>query len=174
MSEKDHKKRAFLRWKVSIDHDLQSASIKRFAVYARINHAVAIYRLRWILERDRIRKKYEQKNQLKKNLQDFLDRANKIKREVYSNKNQYEYTFRKIKNQWLYDQKVKAFGKKIGEILGMKKRVKEGLDRIQKYAYLRTEFVKRLVDRSELKKRRALERLRNYNLRALLEKSRLM
>ena len=49
-----NEERAFLRWKVQADTTMQNRCIKRFAVNARINHAVAIWRLRWLVERDRL------------------------------------------------------------------------------------------------------------------------
>ena len=46
--------RAFLRWKVKVDTKLQNKCVKRFAVKARISHAVAIWRLRWLVERSKL------------------------------------------------------------------------------------------------------------------------
>ena len=79
--------RAVLRWKVVSDYGLQSASIKRFAICSRISHEVAIYRLMWMVEQER-QKKMKSLSVWKKLLTEFDGRAQKIKREIYSNRRQ--------------------------------------------------------------------------------------
>jgi len=67
--------------------------VKRFAVQARLNHAVAIYRLRWVVERDN--EKRNAKLLAWRKLLDKIDnRTGRIKREIYSNRNQLLHGFR--------------------------------------------------------------------------------
>jgi hypothetical protein len=167
-------RRAFLRWKAVIDTDLQATCVTRFAVYARINHAVAIYRFKWLLEQARMRRESERRDNMKKKMRDFMARIDKIQREIYSNKNQLEHAFRKIKNPWMYDQKVIGFGKKLQRLLDPSKDMKAALDRVKKIAFLKSSLVRKLVDKTDGKMRRGFAKLRDFNLRALLEKSRLL
>ena len=82
-----NEERAFLRWKVKSDSTLQNVSIKKFAIKARINHAVAIWRLRWLVERSKLEDQ-ERDRGYAENLEDFLKRMDRVKREIYSNRNQ--------------------------------------------------------------------------------------
>jgi len=61
--------------------------MKRFAIKARINHAVAIWRLKWLVERSKF-KDDDKERGYRENLKDFLKKLDRVKREIYSNRNQ--------------------------------------------------------------------------------------
>ena len=164
------KKRAILRWKVKADSFLQNQCIKRFVIAARINYAVAIYRMRWILERDAMLRRQEERDNYYNNIDDFVGRAEKIRREVYSNKNQLEYVFCRLKNQYLFGKKVDRLAGLCGRLLRQEREVVGGFGALRRTARTKEWLVRGLVRRLVLNQRIGLERLRDWRMRCIRDR----
>lgn len=163
-----NKSKMFLRWKARTDYELQNMCIKKFALQARINHSVAIYRLRWIVERDS-RHKRAKLRKYRRVMKAFLHRTERIKRETYSNRNQLQHGFRNIKNRYLWTLNLDMMNDVLSDVLGQKKVLREAFDDIHAFGRRRKRLVERLVGRQTMKEQDGLRRLRKHWYQALAE-----
>lgn len=154
--------RALLRWKVISDYSLQNRSIKRFAIYSRINYAVAIYRLMWTLElahSDRVKSL----SVWKRLLQDFDSRATKIRKEIYSKRRQLQHALRMIKQKYSFLARVKQLEQTSGRILAQRGLLRQGFFSIEKAAISKSRLATRLVMASNTKLFKAFEKLQRLS-----------
>lgn len=165
--------RAFLRWKVKSDIKLQNQCIKRFAVNARINHAVAIWRLRWLVERSKLESQTKERG-YQDNLEEFLSRMDRVKREVYSNRNQLQNAFINIRRQYNYVKKVEEFEIKCKKILKERDMTQTAFYSIRKASQLKKFLVEKLMFAQDQKLRRGYEGLIDNYRRYLADKTSLM
>lgn len=154
-----NKSMMFLRWKARTDYELQNRCIKTFAIQARINHAVAIYRLRWIFERD-TRDRRAKMRKYRRVLKAFLHRADRIKNEIYSNRNQLQFGFRSLKNYYDWISKIELFSDILGDLFNQSRKVDDGLKRICDFGLRRKELLEKLIKNQGEKRRDALKYLK--------------
>lgn len=153
------KKRAFLKWKVMSDIDLQETCIKRFAVCARINYAIAVYRMKWIVDRNRIMNKYIDGDYYLKAIIEFIAKAERIKRETYSNRNQLEWAFKQIKARYEWKMKLEEFDARYDDIMGQSFKVRQAFGLIKKVSEAKKLLATKLRDKLLEKEKRAYMRL---------------
>lgn len=153
------KKRAFLKWKVMSDIDLQETCIKRFAVCARLNYAIAVYRMRWIVDRHRISNKYLDGDYYLEALNEFVIRSERIQRETYSNRNQLEWGFKQIKKRYEWKLKLDEFEARYDDIMAQRFKVREAFDLIKKVSEAKKVLATKLRDKLLDKEKRAYMRL---------------
>lgn len=154
-----NKSKMFLRWKARTDYELQNMCIKKFALQARINHTVAIYRLRWMVERDG-RDKRAKLRKYRRVVGAFLHRIERIKRETYSNRNQLQFAFRNIKNRYLWTLNLDLLNDVLSDIFNQGKTLREAFDDIKVFGRRRKQALQRLVANQEAKEQEGLRRLR--------------
>jgi hypothetical protein len=149
------------------DAKIQNYCVKRFAVQARINYAVAIYRLRWLVERDN-----EERNAKllawRKLLDKIDNRTQRIKREIYSNRNQLLHGFRQIQKKHQYLKKVIGLNRGLNQIFKQTNTLRDALERTDNFGRRRVQTIRRLIQNQESKQHDAVNRLKqNYldNLR---------
>lgn len=141
------KRRAFMKWNAITDVDLQETCIKRFAIYARLNYAVAVYRLRWLVDRDRINNKYLDGDFYLNAFNEFLKRADKIKREIYQNRSQIEWGFKQIKRRYEWSLKIDEFVERWDLIMGQKRKVREAFSRIRRMSEAKKFIAEKVVEK---------------------------
>ena len=128
---------------------------------AKINHAVAIYRMRYLIDIDAMKRRRKQRD-LRRAILAFLNRAERIKREIYGNRNQKDWAFRNIRNHYRETKKVDRFTEILGNILDQKRNLKEGLTRIEIAGRKREQLLRRLIERQQSKENDAIGRLKNH------------
>ena len=156
-----NKQRAFLRWKVKTDIKLQGTCIKKFAVYARLDHTVALWRMKWIVDKSILGN--QKQTGYKENLEEFLQRMEGVKREIYSKRNQLQYALIKIRQRFNFIKKVEDFDGRCKTILKEQHNKQQVFYKIRKISILKKNVVELIVHKQKDKMRKAyLQIIENY------------
>ena len=161
------KSRLFLRWKARADREAQNQCIKRFAVQARLNYAVAIYRLRWVAEKankDKRRRHWGYRRAVGA----FDERTKRIKREIYGARNQKQYALRVIKNQYLWLKKVDRLREVLERAFRQRAGLRESMLALRERAEAKEFLATRLEQIYEGKRRGALNKLKRHYIEYML------
>lgn len=165
--------RAFLRCKVRVDSNLKKICSQKFVIFARINDYVAMHRLRWLVQKSKLDSKSKVKGYTQ-HLEEFLDKMDGIKKEIYSKRNQLQNAFISIKRRHNYMKKVEEFEAKCRKIMKEKLVLQENFHKIKKHAAAKKMVLEKLLTAQNCKTKRGFANLMDNYRRYLQQRANLL
>lgn len=160
--------RAFLRWSVRVKKPAVGGLVAKIAIFARINHMVAIYRFKSLITSNR--QEDLARGTICDRIEEFSQILERKIEEKFIGLGPVEIAFKRLKDIFYYYKKIELFDAKIRIVIKEKTLKREIFENIKNIGTFKEKFVRKLFDRIILRERFAFDKLNNtftkniYNL----------